>query len=135
MGGLLALALALEVPADRLVTQLRAKGTLIFSDRPKPKSMLAKRLDMLRYVASPKYRPNECRADLLPDKERYVRIDALQSEEQKTELALDVATPKAQDLIEDLADKAIAEFSSRLDRFIDYTAADATFYHGPNAKA
>lgn len=68
-------------------------------------------------------------------KERYVRIDALQWEEQKTELALDVATPKAQDLIEDLADKAIAEFSSRLDRFIEYRAADATFYHGPNAKA
>ena len=61
IGGLLALALALEVPADRLVRTLRREGTKIFSERPKPKSVVGKRLDMLRYATSPKYDTDELR--------------------------------------------------------------------------
>lgn len=285
IGGLLALALALEIPADKLVQQLQDKGTDIFSRRPKPKSSIAKRLDMLRYLASPKYRSDEleraldeifsgrpalgdvpnhrvivpavnltkgvaqvfktphherydhdCHVPLRdvalatsaaptyfpmasidgqlftdgglfaqsPDlvaiheaehylgvnpesvrllsigttttrfsippsdgtnfglvnwalnqrlwsaiissqqqvvdymaryllKDRYVRIDAIQSEEQKSELALDVATPDAQRIIAGLAECAMREQGSRLDDFAGHRAPDAVFYHGPNA--
>ena len=285
IGGLLALALALEVPADRLVRYLQREGTNIFSERPKPKSVVGKRLDMFRYVASPKYDTDELRRVLdeiysanatlgdvpnhrvvvpavnltrgiaqvfktphhpkydrdhaiavrdvalatsaaptifpmvniddqlftdgglfaqSPDlvaiheaehflnvdpksvrllsigtttsifsippedgtdfgllnwafnqrlwsailssqqqiveymsryllKERYVRIDAIQTEEQKAELALDVATPAAQRVIAELAEGAIRQSQNGLDDFVAHRAAGTVFYHGRNA--
>ena len=66
--------------------------------------------------------------------DRYVRVDALQSEEQKLDLALDVATPNAQRIIGELASRAIAENSDGLDRFLSHDAPDAVFFHGPNAR-
>lgn len=282
IGGLIALALALEVPAEKLVQHLREKGTHIFSNRPKPKSSIAKRVDMFRYLASPKYRTEELERALdeiyrgrptlgdipnhrvivpavnltkgvawlfktphneryvrdshipvrdvalatsaaptyfpmvsidgqlftdgglaaqSPDlvaiheaenflgirsesvrllsigtttskfsipstdgtnfglfnwasnqrlwsaiissqqqvvyymaryllQDRYVRIDAIQTEEQKSELALDVATPDAQRIIAELARSAIRENDSKLDEFVGHHAPDAPFYHG-----
>ena len=64
---------------------------------------------------------------------RYVRIDALQSEDQKKELALDVATPKAQHTIAGLADGAIRHGESRLADFLGHHAPRARFYFGANA--
>ncbi len=285
IGGLLALALAFEVPADRLVRYLQQEGTKIFSERPKPKSAVGKRLDMFRYVASPKYETDELRRVLdeiysrdatlgdipkhrvvvpavnltrgiaqvfktphhpkydrdhaiqvrdvalatsaaptifpmvniddqlftdgglfaqSPDlvaiheaehfldvdpksvrllsigtttsifsippedgtdfglmnwafnqrlwsaiissqqqiveymsryllQDRYLRIDAIQTEEQKAELALDVATPAAQRIIARLADGAIRESTTDLDEFVEHQAAETVFYHGRNA--
>ena len=285
VGGLLALGLALEVPAATLVRTLRDKGTRVFSDRPKPRTTVGKRLDMLRYLASAKYDSDELRRTLdelysgaptlgdipnhrvvipavnltrgvaqvfktphhekyerdwrvpvldvalatsaaptlfpmaeideelftdgglyaqSPDlvaiheaehflgvdprsirllsigttttsfsippsegtdfgllnwafnqrlwsaimssqqqiveymsgyllKDRYLRIDAQQSEAQKAELALDVATPRAQHTIAELAESAISESAVSLGKFLGHRAAYAPFYFGANA--
>ena len=285
IGGLLALALGLEVPADRLVRELQSRGTTIFSRRPKPKTVIGKRLDMFRYLLSPKYRSDELvdaldaiyagqptMADIprhrvvvpavnltkgaaqvlktphhakyerdsrllvrdvalatsaaptvfpiaaiddqlytdgglfaqSPDlvaiheaehylgvapenvrmlsigtttsrfsipaeegtgfgllnwafnqrlwsaiissqqqiveymsryllEDRYVRIDAVQSEADKTELAIDVATSDAQSVISRLAERSIANAGDQFGAFVDHQAPEATFYHGPYA--
>mgnify|MGYP001811677776 CR=1 FL=1 len=66
-------------------------------------------------------------------KDRYLRIDAQQSEAQKAELALDVATPKAQHTIAGLAEGAIDESAASIGGFLGHRAAHAPFFFGANA--
>lgn len=54
IGGIIALALAAEVPARDIRKAFESNGSKIFSDRPKPKG-LKKLLDMRRYCRSAKY--------------------------------------------------------------------------------
>jgi patatin-like phospholipase/acyl hydrolase len=56
VGGLLALALAFEVPAQKVVAELLKSGTKIFSDRPKPSGPASITTDLIRALFSPKYK-------------------------------------------------------------------------------
>ena len=67
--------------------------------------------------------------------DRYVRVDALQSDDDKTELAMDVATPEAQRIIDELAQQAIEQSGDKLQRFVGHQAGPVAFFHGPNAVA
>ena len=64
---------------------------------------------------------------------QYVRIDALQSEAQQTELGLDVASEEARRIITGLAENAMRESFSKLDGFVAHQAPDAIFYRSRNA--
>jgi patatin-like phospholipase/acyl hydrolase len=55
VGGLLALALAYEVPMDRLVKLFYEHGTKIFSGRALPSGPVSRLLDLTRSVTGPKY--------------------------------------------------------------------------------
>ena len=56
VGGLIALAVALEVPAKQIVEELLESGQKIFSDRPKPSGPFSIATDLLRAAFSPKYK-------------------------------------------------------------------------------
>lgn len=55
VGGLLALALAFEVPVARIVKLFRERGSDIFSARSLPTSSVGRLLDLTRSVLGPKY--------------------------------------------------------------------------------
>jgi patatin-like phospholipase/acyl hydrolase len=55
IGGLLALALAFEVPLARMVTLFREHGAEVFSGRGLPVGPVSRLLDLSRAVAGPKY--------------------------------------------------------------------------------
>jgi len=55
VGGLIALALAAEVPAEEIKKAFETKGSEIFSARSKPKSATGKLIDFLRSLSSSKY--------------------------------------------------------------------------------
>jgi predicted acylesterase/phospholipase RssA len=55
IGGLLALALAYEVPMARLVTLFVEQGPAVFSTRELPRSAVGRLLDLSRSVLGPKY--------------------------------------------------------------------------------
>jgi patatin-like phospholipase/acyl hydrolase len=55
VGGIVALGLAAEVPAEQLKALFEARGTRIFSEREAPQSLLAKVRDLMRGLFAPKY--------------------------------------------------------------------------------
>jgi predicted acylesterase/phospholipase RssA len=55
IGGIIALGLAKEVPAAKIVEAMVAHGAEIFSNRPPPKALGKKIMDALSSVRSPKY--------------------------------------------------------------------------------
>ena len=55
IGGLLALALAYEIPMSRLVRLFTGHGTAVFSSRALPSGVLSRLLDLSRSVLGPKY--------------------------------------------------------------------------------
>jgi predicted acylesterase/phospholipase RssA len=77
VGGLLALALAFEVPAAAIVALFRERGPEIFSARGLPTSRVGRLLDLTRSVLGPKYTGDALRAalDLIFDGRRLA--DAL----------------------------------------------------------
>ena len=62
--------------------------------------------------------------------DRYVRIDAIQSDAQKAELAMDVATPRAQEIIIELSQRAIEAAAPEIGAFVGHRAAEVSFYNG-----
>lgn len=64
-GGLLALALAFEVPVATIVALFRERGPEIFSARGLPTSRVGRLLDLTRSVLGPKYSGEALRAALL----------------------------------------------------------------------
>lgn len=64
VGGLLALALAFEVPVAKIVTLFRERGSEIFSARSLPTSRVGRLLDLTRAVLGPKYSGEALRAAL-----------------------------------------------------------------------
>jgi uncharacterized protein len=65
VGGLLALALAFEVPVARIVDLFRERGSEIFSARSLPTSNVGRLLDLTRSVLGPKYSGDALRAALI----------------------------------------------------------------------
>lgn len=59
IGGLLAIAVALEVPMADVVVELKKSGEKIFSNRKRPKNWVATLIDLGRSVLSPKYSNRE----------------------------------------------------------------------------
>ena len=55
IGGLLALALAFEVPAERLARLFAEQGPRVFSSRELPRGAMSRLLDLSRSVLGPKY--------------------------------------------------------------------------------
>ena len=55
IGGLLALALAYEIPMARLVRLFTEHGSAVFSSRALPSGVLSRLLDLSRSVLGPKY--------------------------------------------------------------------------------
>lgn len=55
VGGIIALGLANEVPAQDIKTAFEEEGTAIFSERPAPTGRLASLIDLRRYWSKPKY--------------------------------------------------------------------------------
>lgn len=55
IGGILALALAFEIPMARLVQLFAERGPAVFSDRALPTGPLSRLVDLSRSVAGPKY--------------------------------------------------------------------------------
>ncbi|MGM9488281.1 CBASS cGAMP-activated phospholipase [Ideonella sp. YS5] len=55
IGGLLALALAFELPMSRLVDLFVEQGPAVFSDRALPSGTVSRLIDLSRSVAGPKY--------------------------------------------------------------------------------
>jgi len=55
VGGILALALAYEIPMERLVALFREHGTEVFSPRAAPRGAVTRLLDLSRSVLGPKY--------------------------------------------------------------------------------
>jgi hypothetical protein len=64
IGGLLALALAYEVPMERLVAMFIRQGPAVFSSRQLPTGALSRLLDLSRSVMGPKYSGEALRAIL-----------------------------------------------------------------------
>ena len=67
IGGLLALALAYEIPMTRLVRLFTEHGSAIFSGRALPRSALSRLLDLSRSMLGPKYSGKALRDALLAD--------------------------------------------------------------------
>lgn len=65
VGGMLALALAFEVPVQRIVELFRLRGSEIFSARSLPTSNVGRLLDLTRSVLGPKYSGEALRAALV----------------------------------------------------------------------
>jgi len=55
IGGVLALALAFEIPMARLAQLFAQHGPAVFSERPLPASTMGRLIDLTRSVAGPKY--------------------------------------------------------------------------------
>ncbi|MBX3648862.1 MAG: patatin-like phospholipase family protein [Rhodocyclaceae bacterium] len=64
VGGILAIALAYEVPMERLVALFRERGEAVFSDRGLPRGAVSRLLDLTRSVLGPKYSGAALRAAL-----------------------------------------------------------------------
>jgi patatin-like phospholipase/acyl hydrolase len=64
IGGLLALALAFELPMARMAQLFREHGPAVFSDRALPAGALSRLLDLTRSVLGPKYSGEALRAAL-----------------------------------------------------------------------
>jgi len=64
IGGIIALALALEVPAITIRQAFEKHGQSIFSDRPAPTSTISKLSELFRGLLAPKYRQDGLRAAL-----------------------------------------------------------------------
>ncbi len=62
IGGIIALGLAAEIPAEKIVSEFAARGTKIFSDRPRPRGIVAVARDIRRFAWKPKYDAIELRA-------------------------------------------------------------------------
>jgi predicted acylesterase/phospholipase RssA len=77
IGGLLALALAFEVPMSRLVELFETQGPDIFSARALPAGPVSRLLDMSRSVFGPKYSGTALRAALQDALEDRRLADAL----------------------------------------------------------
>ena len=67
MGGLLALALAYEIPMTRLVRLFTQHGSEVFSSRALPSGRVSRLLDLSRSVLGPKYSGKALRDSLLAD--------------------------------------------------------------------
>ncbi|WP_234731242.1 CBASS cGAMP-activated phospholipase [Acidocella facilis] len=55
IGGIIALGLANEIPAQKIQSGFEQHGTKIFSDRPRPKSGIGRKRDVFRALFSAKY--------------------------------------------------------------------------------
>jgi patatin-like phospholipase/acyl hydrolase len=64
VGGIIAAAVALELPTSQLVEYFREHGTEVFSPRAMPASTVGRLLDLSRSVLGPKYNPATLRATL-----------------------------------------------------------------------
>ena len=64
IGGVLALALAFEIPMSRLVRLFREQGPAVFSSRALPSGTVSRLLDLSRSVLGPKYSGEALRAAL-----------------------------------------------------------------------
>ena len=64
IGGIIALALALEVPATTIRQAFEKHGQSIFSARPAPQSTLSKLSDLIRGLFTPKYKQDGLREAL-----------------------------------------------------------------------
>jgi predicted acylesterase/phospholipase RssA len=64
IGGLLAMALAFEVPMRTVVELILAHGSRVFSHRPLPQGAVSRLLDLSRSVTGPKYGGRELREAL-----------------------------------------------------------------------
>lgn len=77
VGGILAIALAFEMPMSRLRTLFIEHGTAIFSDRGLPTSTVGKLRDLTRAVLGPKYDGQVLRKALVAQLGRRTLGDAL----------------------------------------------------------
>ena len=77
VGGILAIALAFEMPMSRLRTLFVEHGTAIFSDRGLPTSTVGKLRDLTRAVLGPKYDGQVLRKALVAQLGRRTLGDAL----------------------------------------------------------
>ncbi len=77
VGGILAIALAFEMPMSRLRTLFVEHGTAIFSDRGLPTSTVGKLRDLTRAVMGPKYDGQVLRKALVAQLGRRTLGDAL----------------------------------------------------------
>lgn len=73
VGGIIALGLANEVPAQDIKKAFEDDGTTIFSDRPAPQGFAGSLVDLCRYWWKPKYRPDALRNTIV----RIVGADTL----------------------------------------------------------
>jgi predicted acylesterase/phospholipase RssA len=67
IGGVLALALASEIPMDRLVALFDRHGQSVFSQRPLPSGPLSRLRDLSRSIAGPKYSGTALREALVTE--------------------------------------------------------------------
>jgi patatin-like phospholipase/acyl hydrolase len=67
VGGIAALALAFEVPMQRVVRLFQGRGTEVFSPRARPRGTVTRLLDLSRSVLGPKYAGTALRALLARD--------------------------------------------------------------------
>ena len=67
IGGLLALALAYEIPMSRLVSLFSRHGSTVFSSRALPNGAVSRLLDLSRSMLGPKYSGKALRDSLLAD--------------------------------------------------------------------
>jgi patatin-like phospholipase/acyl hydrolase len=67
IGGILALALAFEIPMSRLVRLFAEQGPSVFSDRALPAGPLGRLIDLSRSVTGPKYNGHALREALTAD--------------------------------------------------------------------
>ena len=77
IGGILALALAFEIPMTRLVRLFAEQGPRVFSDRALPAGPLGRLIDLSRSVTGPKYSGDALRAALRDDLAQRQLRDAL----------------------------------------------------------
>ena len=77
VGGILAIALAFEMPMSRLRTLFIEHGTAIFSDRGLPTSTVGKLRDLTRAVMGPKYDGQVLRKALVAQLGRRTLADAV----------------------------------------------------------
>ena len=71
IGGIVALALAFEIPAKEIATTFERRGPEIFANRPAPQGRVAEFQDVLSFSWSPKYRSEPLRnaiSELLGDR-------------------------------------------------------------------
>lgn len=77
IGGVLALALAFEIPMSRLVSLFKEHGPAVFSSRALPSGTVGRLLDLSRSVLGPKYSGDALRAALRADIGHQRLADAL----------------------------------------------------------
>jgi patatin-like phospholipase/acyl hydrolase len=65
VGGIIAIAIANEVPATRIKKAFERNGTAIFSARHPPKTAIGKFYDVLRCTLKPKYDPKALRSTII----------------------------------------------------------------------